>query len=203
MELVRSVTNACVSTPSNLSCQTPSPCTANSDSARFLLIATTRSPALSTWNSCCNLTPLHSILVPHSGRAFGQKRKLMTQRRGFPMKKLLILFAFAALTVSASAADSKTITYRSGDETVTGILYTPQAKGPFPALIVIHEWWGLNDWVKEQASKLADQPSPLISIAAKLRPRPMKRTRLCEEFRKTAPSATCTLRSNILPRKRT
>jgi len=22
---------------------------------------------------------------------------------------------------------------------------------------VIHEWWGLNDWVKEQASKLADQ----------------------------------------------
>ncbi|PYV75099.1 MAG: dienelactone hydrolase family protein, partial [Acidobacteria bacterium] len=36
-------------------------------------------------------------------------------------------------------------------------LYTPEGKGPFPAIIVIHEWWGLNDWVKEQASKLADQ----------------------------------------------
>jgi len=40
---------------------------------------------------------------------------------------------------------------------VTGVLYAPEGKGPFPALRVIHEWWGLNDWVKVQASKLADQ----------------------------------------------
>jgi len=40
---------------------------------------------------------------------------------------------------------------------VNAILYTPQGNGPFPALVVIPEWWGLNDWVKEQASKLADQ----------------------------------------------
>ena len=36
------------------------------------------------------------------------------------------------------------------------LIYTPEGKGPFPGILVIHEWWGLNDWVKEQASKLSD-----------------------------------------------
>jgi carboxymethylenebutenolidase len=31
-------------------------------------------------------------------------------------------------------------------------------------LIVIHEWWGLNDWVKEQASKLSDQGYVTLAI---------------------------------------
>jgi len=29
---------------------------------------------------------------------------------------------------------------------------------------VIHEWWGLNDWVKEQASKLADQGYVALAV---------------------------------------
>ena len=62
------------------------------------------------------------------------------------------------------AADGKPVTYKSGDETVNAILYTPQGKGPFPALVVIHEWWGLNDWVKEEASKLADQGYVALAI---------------------------------------
>src|SRR5436309_7370338 len=73
---------------------------------------------------------------------------------------LWIVF-FAA---SAYAADSKTVSYKSGDETVQGILYTPSGKGPFPAVIAIHEWWGLNDWVKEQASKLVDQGYAALAI---------------------------------------
>ncbi len=44
------------------------------------------------------------------------------------------------------------------------VLYTPAGKGPFPAIIVIHEWWGLNDWVKDQASKLADQGYAALAI---------------------------------------
>ena len=80
------------------------------------------------------------------------------------MKKILILSAVMAFAVSAFAAESKTISYKSGDETVQGVLYTPTGKGPFPALIVIHEWWGLNDWVKDQASKLADQGYTALAI---------------------------------------
>jgi len=65
---------------------------------------------------------------------------------------------------SAFAADSKAVSYKSGDDTVQGLLYTPPGKGPFPGIIVIHEWWGLNDWVKEQASKLADQGYAALAI---------------------------------------
>jgi carboxymethylenebutenolidase len=62
-----------------------------------------------------------------------------------------------ALAAATFAATGKDVSYKSGDETVQGMLYTPSGSGPFPAIVVIHEWWGLNDWVKEQASKLADQ----------------------------------------------
>src|SRR5712671_2199528 len=80
------------------------------------------------------------------------------------MKKIYLI-VFATLFVStALAADSKPVSYKSGDETVQAVLYTPPGKGPFPAIIVIHEYWGLNDWVKEQASKLADQGYEALAI---------------------------------------
>src|SRR6202162_1177108 len=75
------------------------------------------------------------------------------------MKKILLLLMivlFVSVAVAAAAA-GKSVSYKSGDETVQAVLYTPAGKGPFPAIIVIHEWWGLNDWVKDQAAKLADQ----------------------------------------------
>ncbi len=70
------------------------------------------------------------------------------------------------LSVSAPvlAVEGKTVSYKSGDETVSAMLYKPAGKGPFPALIVIHEWWGLNDWVKEQAAKLADEGYVALAI---------------------------------------
>lgn len=74
---------------------------------------------------------------------------------------ILAVFALASFTV---AAGSKTVSYKSGGETVQGLLYTPSGSGPFPAIIVIHEWWGLNDWVKEQASKLSDQGYVTLAI---------------------------------------
>jgi carboxymethylenebutenolidase len=81
------------------------------------------------------------------------------------MMKQLLVFALALLLVStAFSATGKDVTYKSGDETVNGILYTPSGKGPFPALVAIHEYWGLNDWVKEQASKLADQGYVVLTI---------------------------------------
>jgi len=78
----------------------------------------------------------------------------------------LLLFALAILITSTSfaATNGKTVAYKSGDETVSGALYTPAGKGPFPALIVIHEWWGLNDWVKEQASQLSDEGYVTLAI---------------------------------------
>src|SRR5579864_2576758 len=82
----------------------------------------------------------------------------------FIMKRIFALIAVLTLAASAWAADGKTVSYKSGDETVQGVLYTPSGKGPFPALIVIHEWWGLNDWVKEQAQKLSDQGYVALAV---------------------------------------
>ena len=80
------------------------------------------------------------------------------------MKGFLTSIAIALFATSALAADGKPVSYKSGDETVQGLLYTPAGKGPFPGIIVIHEWWGLNDWVKEQASRLADQGYEALAI---------------------------------------
>lgn len=80
------------------------------------------------------------------------------------MKSILSAFALLLLTASTFAATAKEVNYKSGDETVHGLLYAPEGKGPFPGIIVIHEWWGLNDWVKEQASKLADQGYVALAI---------------------------------------
>jgi carboxymethylenebutenolidase len=73
-----------------------------------------------------------------------------------PMKAFLLAALTLVLAISAAAAESQDVTYRSGDETVHALLYKPVGQGPFPALVVIHEWWGLNDWVKQQADHYAD-----------------------------------------------
>ena len=80
------------------------------------------------------------------------------------MKSFLIAAILAVVAIPGLAATPKDVSYKSGDETVKGILYTPQGKGPFPGIVVIHEWWGLNDWVKEQASKLSDQGYVTLAI---------------------------------------
>ena len=66
--------------------------------------------------------------------------------------------------MAAFAATPKNVSYKSGDETVQALLYTPEGKGPFPGIIVIHEYWGLNDWVKEQASKLSDEGYVALAV---------------------------------------
>lgn len=80
------------------------------------------------------------------------------------MKSISLCFAVLLLGMTALAATPKDVTYKSGSETVHGILYAPEGKGPFPGMIVIHEWWGLVDWVKEQSTKLADQGYVVLAV---------------------------------------
>jgi carboxymethylenebutenolidase len=79
-------------------------------------------------------------------------------------KTLPVSACILAMVAASFAANGKEVSYQSGDETVKGILYTPGGSGPFPGIVVIHEWWGLNDWVKEQASKLADQGYAALAV---------------------------------------
>jgi len=40
---------------------------------------------------------------------------------------------------------------------VTGFVAHPPGEGPFPGVIVIHEWWGLNDNIRAMAERLAGE----------------------------------------------
>ena len=76
----------------------------------------------------------------------------------------VVIIALTFVLTAAAASSPKDVTYKSGDHSVHALLYTPPGKGPFPAIVVIHEWWGLNDWVKEQAAKLSDQGYVALAI---------------------------------------
>jgi carboxymethylenebutenolidase len=71
--------------------------------------------------------------------------------------------AVAALALPAGAAEQK-VSFQSGTETVSGLLFTPDKAGPAPGMIVIHEWWGLDDWVKGQAKALAAEGYAALAV---------------------------------------
>jgi carboxymethylenebutenolidase len=77
------------------------------------------------------------------------------------MRRLALFACWCLLGISttgfAAGVRTQDITFASGDETIAGYLALPESPGKHPALVVIHEWWGLNDWVKEQARDLAEQ----------------------------------------------
>ncbi len=75
----------------------------------------------------------------------------------FTIPLLLIVFA-------ANAYGQQAVTFPSGDSTGEGLLYLPQGAGPHPALIVIHEWWGLNDWIKHEAAGYASQGYVALAV---------------------------------------
>lgn len=66
----------------------------------------------------------------------------------------------AALLASASTASAgiktQTLEYKQGDATLKGFLaYDDAQTGPRPGVIVVHEWYGLNDYAKARAEQLA------------------------------------------------
>lgn len=48
-----------------------------------------------------------------------------------------------------------TLHYTSGDIQMAAYLARPKVKGTYPALIVIQEWWGLNEHIKDVARRFA------------------------------------------------
>jgi len=68
------------------------------------------------------------------------------------------------LALRAGMPKTETVSYKSGDDTVSAYLALPEGAGKHPAIIVIHEYWGLNDWVKDQAQKYAAQGYVALAV---------------------------------------
>lgn len=74
------------------------------------------------------------------------------------MKTFLGGLLMAALFVTGAQAQVRTerIEYRHGDTLLEGYLaYDDAVAGKRPGVLVVHEWWGMNDYVKRRAEQLA------------------------------------------------
>ena len=77
---------------------------------------------------------------------------------------LLFLSGGVRLSVAVNLFSTQTVEYPSGRGMVKGFLAAPRTGGRHPAIVVIHEWWGLVPWVKEQAEKLAGQGYVALAV---------------------------------------
>jgi carboxymethylenebutenolidase len=89
---------------------------------------------------------------------------MMKGRTNFVAAILSLALISASLVASAAAPKTETVKFPSGTDTISGFLAVPEKPGQYPALIVIHEWWGLNDWVKEQTEKLAAEGYVALAV---------------------------------------
>jgi carboxymethylenebutenolidase len=49
------------------------------------------------------------------------------------------------------------VEFKANGDMAPGYLVRPEGDGPFPGVVVIQEWWGLNDQIKGVANRLAEQ----------------------------------------------
>ncbi|HEX3660624.1 MAG TPA: dienelactone hydrolase family protein [Acidobacteriaceae bacterium] len=77
---------------------------------------------------------------------------------------LPVLAALVLAATALHAQNPRDVSFPSGPETAHGLLYEPTGPGPHPGLIVIHEWWGLNDWIREQAQRFAGEGYVTLAV---------------------------------------
>jgi dienelactone hydrolase len=72
--------------------------------------------------------------------------------------RMFLAFVLLALTgLSQAAIKTQEIPYQSSDGTklIGYYAYDDSMKGARPGIVVVHEWWGLNDYAKRRARDLA------------------------------------------------
>jgi carboxymethylenebutenolidase len=72
----------------------------------------------------------------------------------------------AAVLGAAPPPSGQTVRYFEGDSAARGYLAVPDGAGPFPALIIVHEWNGLVDRIRQMADALAAEG--YVTLAADL-----------------------------------
>lgn len=72
----------------------------------------------------------------------------------------------SAITGNGGALEGADLRYVDDDTLTTGYLAVPAGEGPFPALVIIHEWNGLQDRVRQLADDFAGEG--YVTLAADL-----------------------------------
>jgi len=70
---------------------------------------------------------------------------------------LLVLIGCLAGSVAQAAVQGKEVEYKAHGTILKGyIAYDDAVKGRRPAVLVVHEWWGHNDYARKRANMLAE-----------------------------------------------
>jgi len=69
-----------------------------------------------------------------------------------------------AIVGRAGPLQGTELQYVAGDTLTTGYLAVPEGQGPFPALVIIHEWNGLADRIRQVADDLAAEGYVTLAV---------------------------------------
>ncbi|MGB0847280.1 MAG: dienelactone hydrolase family protein [Thiolinea sp.] len=97
-------------------------------------------------NGCADYSHLPALTVDP------KQRRLFLQ--GMATLPLAAVLAYPELT-HAAASSVQDVSLTVGDKEVSAALALPEAEKA-PAVLLIHEWWGLNDQIKAVAKELAN-----------------------------------------------
>ena len=75
----------------------------------------------------------------------------------------------AAILGMAGPLGGQSVFYFADDDATVGYLAVPEGTGPFPSLILIHEWNGLADRVREVADAMAAEGYVTLTAESLLR----------------------------------
>ena len=104
-----------------------------------------------------------------------------------------LLFTLSTLPVWAEVT-GKEVSYRAGDTFLKGYLAVDTAKsGPRPGILVVHEWWGHNDYARKRARMLAELGYTALAVDmygnGKTADHPEDAGKFSGEVRKNMPAA--------------
>jgi len=121
------------------------------------------------------------------------------------MKRLLFaLLLFLVWNSEAAAAIvGEPLVYKSGDFTMQGYLaYDDTISGKRPGILVVHEWWGQNEYARERARKLAELGYTALAVDmygdGKQAEHPDEAGKFAAEVRQNMPAATQRFRAAML-----
>ena len=82
---------------------------------------------------------------------------MKTSRHALTAVPLSVAATLILASAQATAAiQTETLNYEVNGESFTGYMaYDDEAKGKRPGVLVVHEWWGHNEFARNQAEKLA------------------------------------------------
>lgn len=101
----------------------------------------------------------------------------MTNRstHGLMLARLTAFAAFATFATLAAAQEpaaatkddaisTQMVKLSRGESNYDCYLARPKGNEPAPGILLIHEWWGLSDWVKQQAERFARQGYVALAV---------------------------------------